>query len=322
MWAFRLVAPARLEQVRTTRPAPTALREGQVLLRTLAGGICGSDLPYYRGEMPIVPLAGVTPTGVPPGYPMHEVVGEVVATRDSTLERGTIVVGWASAMSGLAEYVLASGSMLTGVPDGMAPTQAVMLQPLACVVEAVDRLGEVTGQTALVLGLGPIGLLFAHVLAARGAAQVVGVDRVDRSDCAAAFGLSQVAHASVSAWAQGLSQSSAEVVVEAIGHQVGTLTVAIEAAAPDGAVLYFGIPDDVVYPFPMSMFVRKNLRLHAGTTRHRRRALRAAIEHLEVHPGLATAYVSDVFPRTAADEAFRAACRPVVGQRKVVVDLT
>jgi threonine dehydrogenase-like Zn-dependent dehydrogenase len=323
MWAYRLMAPSSLEAVQVDDLHESSIADGQVLLRTLAGGICGSDLPYYRGEAPLVDIPGVGPGRVPHGYPLHEVVGEVVASRDPAHAVGSVVVGWAAGMAGLAEYVPAVGSMLVPVPEGLPPSTAVLLQPLACVIEAVDRLGDVAGRSAVVLGLGPIGLLFAHVLDARGAGPVIGVDRVDRTSCAQDFGLSRVFHGSASAWADRLPpvEERAELVVEAIGHQVGTLAVAVETAAPDGVVLYFGIPDDPVYPLPMSTFVRKNLRLLAGTTRHRADALRSAVGHLAAHPGLAESYVTHVYPRSRVDEAFRAACRPAPGQLKVVLDL-
>ena len=48
------------------------------------------------------------------------------------------------------------------------------------------------GLTCAVLGLGPIGLLFCHVLKERGAARVFGVDRVDRSAIAPRFGVDDV----------------------------------------------------------------------------------------------------------------------------------
>ena len=324
MWAYRLVAPYQLEETLAVKPDPQDLGPGEVLLRSLAGGICGSDLPYFRGDPPLVPIPGVSArAGVRPhGFPMHEIVGEVVASNHELVPVGLTVAGWASSMSGLAEYVVTSGSMVAEVSSGLVPSRAVMVQPLACVIEAVSRIGLVAGRRAAVVGLGPIGLLFAHVLAARGALEVCGVDRVDRSSTASVFGLSTVVHASASAWVARLGSDAErpELVIEAVGHQVGTLVAAIEAVAPGGTVLYFGIPDDTVYPLPMSTFVRKAATLIAGTTRERRSALVAAKSYLSEHPDLPAAYVTDVFERTQVNDAYLAATRPRAEQRKVVVD--
>src|SRR5205085_2342935 len=152
MQAQRLVAPERFELVDVPAPEPEALAEGQVLVRVLAGGVCGSDLPFFRG--------GISPDVGPdarefgtPGFPMHEVAGR-----------------------------------------------------------------------------GPIGLLFAHLAKAAGAAHVTGVDRRDRSDLAAVFGVDQMVQAASDLWVASLPPAGRpELVVEAIGHQTATLTHAIEA---------------------------------------------------------------------------------------------
>ena len=50
MWSYRLVAPFTFERSERQEPLPDALGDGQVLLRFLAAGICGSDLPGFRGS--------------------------------------------------------------------------------------------------------------------------------------------------------------------------------------------------------------------------------------------------------------------------------
>src|SRR5215218_10812164 len=49
MWSYRLVAPYTFERTEIPDPSPESLGDGQVLLRFLAAGICGSDLPGFRG---------------------------------------------------------------------------------------------------------------------------------------------------------------------------------------------------------------------------------------------------------------------------------
>ena len=79
---------------------------------------------------------------------------------------GQRVVGWVKDEHGLSEYVIAArASQLLAVPEEFSDVDAVVAQPLACVICAVDRLGEVSGQRAVVLGQGPTGLLFDQVLA-------------------------------------------------------------------------------------------------------------------------------------------------------------
>ena len=99
------------------------------------------------------------------------------------------VVGWASGFDGLMEQVVADGDGLASYDQALRPEHAVALQPLACVLYAVEQLPDLTGRHVAVLGQGSIGLLFSHVAKAAGAAQVTGVDPVDRTDIGPAFGV-------------------------------------------------------------------------------------------------------------------------------------
>ena len=112
-----------------------------------------------------------------PGYPLHEVVGEVVA---GELPAGTRIVGWAEHHLGLAEYFVARVDAITA-DDDFTDVEATVVQPLCTVLHQLDRIPDVRGKRAAVIGQGSIGLLFSHALKARGAAWVTGVDRVDRS---------------------------------------------------------------------------------------------------------------------------------------------
>ena len=206
--------------------------------------------------------------------------------------------------------------------DAFKPEVAVMLQPLACAIYAVDQLGDVRGATVAVLGQGPIGVLFSHVLKQRGAATVIGVDRIDRSDTAKTFGVDEVVHASSGRWAHSLTDAARpDVIIEAVGHQVSTLTHTIEAVRFGGRIFYFGVPDDPIYPFPMNTFLRKNLTLHAGFTVDRRRVLAEADVYLTEHPALTQGYLTDVYPARQAQSAFQLASVPARGQMKVVLSM-
>ncbi|NKQ56165.1 zinc-binding dehydrogenase [Amycolatopsis sp. K13G38] len=324
MWAFRLSAPAVLDKVSAGAPGPQALLDGQVMVKLAAGGLCGSDLPFFRGARnDVVPMDDESDYSMTPiGVSMHEIVGEVVASRDTALRTGAKVVGWATGMNGLAEYVVTDGASLAEYDPALAAGTAVMLQPLACVLYAVDQMGQVEGVDAAVLGLGPIGLLFAHVLRSRGASSVVGVDRVSRSEVADLFGLDRAVHASCDRWAAGIHEGAQPgLVVEAIGHQVGTLASAISAVAPQGEVHYFGVPDDDWYPLNMHQLIRKHLTLRSGTTLDRRNYLLQAGEYLRRYPDLMNCYVTDVYPVAEAQRAFESAIAPAAGRLKIVLEV-
>ena len=309
-----------LQPVEVAAPGVGDLRPGEVLVALEHGGICGSDLPYFRaGGRPDADPGRVAQP--PPGFPLHEVVGRVRASRDAGVAPGERVVGWASAADAMAELVVTAGSGLHPVGrDGGAPT--VVAQPLACVLYAVDQLGDLRGKRVVVLGLGSIGLLFAWVLRQAGAATVVGVDPVDRTAHAAVFGLDEVVVTSSREWAVSLApQSRPEVVVEAVGHQMATVADAVRAVADQGTVYCFGIPVRDTYPVDLNAVVRRNLQIHGGLTRDRRSVLGRALVHLQRFPHLAEQLVTDLRPATDAAAAFTAACTPREGRLKTALEL-
>jgi L-iditol 2-dehydrogenase len=329
-----LTAPGTFEHVQAPHPG-TDLRPGEALVRVLAGGICGSDAPYFRSALA---LDGRSPAV--PGAPLHEIVGDVVMTapgelrpgelspgevrpgtpRAAELRPGDRVVGWATRFDGLADYVVTENSSLHVYQLPLAPEEAVLIQPLACVLYAVERLGPVAGQACAVLGLGPIGLLFCHVLKQRGAARVIGVDRVDRSSVAPRLGADEVIWASSRHYASQVDERSRpDVIVEAVGHQVSTLQDAVSAVGGNGRIFYFGVPDDEVYPLNMSMLLRGNLTLMSGTTLDRQRVLAEAEQYLGSFPELVGALITHRFSRADVQRAFEVAVTAAPGRLKVVL---
>src|ERR1700733_5601326 len=93
MWAMRLAGPYAFLRAPVAVPPPADLGDGQVLLRVITGGICGSDIPYFRGVHPIPEVPGLVGrlSAELPGFPMHEVVGEVVASRHPETAVGSYV---------------------------------------------------------------------------------------------------------------------------------------------------------------------------------------------------------------------------------------
>jgi L-iditol 2-dehydrogenase len=320
MWAYALSAPSQLVRIESDQPSARDLRPGEVLLRTLVGGICGSDLPHFRGHY--LPSHNSSTRLGPPGFPLHEIVGEVVATNHPDHAAGDRVVGWASAFDGLAQYVVSDGDGLHCFDQKLDPTAAVVLQPLACVIHAARRF-DASQRSVAVIGLGSIGLLFTHVLKAYGAARVIGIDEVDRSDVASYFGIDTFVHESSVRWSgRLLAEARPGLVVEAVGHQVSTLQHALIAAAEGGTVFYFGLPDDEVYPMHIGEIMRKNLTLMGGGTRERRSMLALADEYLQAHPHLPDDLVTHVMPVTRVQDAFKLAGRPATGRHKVLLTMT
>jgi len=319
MFAQQLTAPRTFTEVQVPRLQAADLADGEVLLRVLAGAVCGSDLPVFNGLRTLKQRDDPSAVNVP-GSPMHEVVGEVVASRDDRHRVGDLRVGWGSRLNALAELSVSLGDDLMDFDPSLSPEHAVVLQPLACILYAVDQLGDVSGARAAVLGQGPMGLLFNHVLRSSGARSVVGVDRLDRSAIGTRMGAHEVAHQHTSRWMGELAADERpEIIVEAIGHNASTLDHAIEAAAVGGRIFYFGIPDDAYYPINMQGLLRKNLTLMSGITLQRRTMLARAGSYLEAHPALLDTFVSDTFTVDEAQGAYELATTPVPDTAKVTI---
>jgi L-iditol 2-dehydrogenase len=314
MWAHKLIAPGQLEAVEAEEPGEP--HPGRVVARFEAGGICGSDLPSFLGVRDLL----VGASHGKPGYPMHELVGEVEASAADDLPVGTRVVGWAEGHLGLAEKFTARADWVAALDDELPAVQATVIQPLCTVLYAVRRLGDVRGARVAVIGQGSIGMLFSYVLKAAGAAHVTGVDPIDRRDAAEAFGVDTMEWSSSSAWAASLGDDARpDIVVEAVGHQPATLEHAVEAVAQGGTVLAFGVPDETHYAFPFARFFRKDATLLAGITRDRRQSLAIARDYLVEHREMLDAYITDVFPIAEAQAAFELAVKPTAGRLKVVL---
>jgi L-iditol 2-dehydrogenase len=320
VWSYRLVAPYTFE--RTSKPDKTAdtLADGQVLLRFMAAGVCGSDIPAFRGVRGKIHGDQGTSAADMDGFPIHEIVGDVLASRHPDHEEGDRVVGWASGFDGLMERVVSDGNGLAPYDAGLDPQHAVALQPLACVLYALEQLPDIAGRHVAVIGQGSIGLLFSYAAKAMGAGHVTGVDPVDRTGVGEKFGVDTVVRATSDRWVSHLAPNDkADIVIEAVGHQVATLGHAIDAAAFGGTVFYFGVADDDSYPLNLRAMLRNNLTLKSGVTLDRRRMLAQADEFAREHPELLANYLTHTFGIDEVHTAFELACRPAPDRIKIAI---
>lgn len=320
MWSYRIVAPYLFERTSIPDKTPEQLADGQVLLRLLAAGVCGSDLPAFRGARGRLPGDDGPSAAEKDGFPIHEVAGEVIASRHREHRPGDLVVGWASGFDGMMERVVSDGDGLAPFDPALTPARAVGLQPLACVLYACEQLPDLAGRHVAIIGQGSIGLLFSYVVKAAGARRVTGVDPVDRRGVATAFGVDEAVRATSDRWVSRMAPADrADVVIEAVGHQVATLGHAVEAAAPGGTVFYFGVADDDAYPISMRTMLRNNLTLKSGVTLDRRRTLEQAGKFATEHPGLLDMYLTHTFGIDEVQAAFDLACRPEPQRIKIAI---
>ena len=177
-------------------PAPGT---GQVLLRVLRAGICGSDLHARTDADASADIAAEVGYDhlLRPAHTVvlgHEFAGEIVAYGPGCRARwpaGTRVVGLpllrtggdvhmiglsVAAPGGYAQYMLAAEDALLPVPERLAPELAALTEPLAVARHAVRIGGPRRGDVAVVIGCGPIGLAVILMLKAAGVRRIVASD--------------------------------------------------------------------------------------------------------------------------------------------------
>jgi len=205
------------EDVRLEEIAIPCIGAGQVLVRIEAALTCGTDAKVYR--------RGGHPTMIKPPAPFgHEFAGivEAVGSAVKGFPEGMRVVSANSAPCGVCRYckmgrqslcddiLYINGAYaqyiaiperivrqnLLPLPDGLAFEHAALVEPLACVLHGVDESNIRLGDTVVVNGAGPIGLMFVRLAALRGA-RVISTDlRASRLAIAGRLGAVQTVDAS------------------------------------------------------------------------------------------------------------------------------
>lgn len=240
-------------------PEPRVEADDDVIIDVEACGICGTDLQILN---------------VPPGHPAtagvvmgHEFIGRVRATGNAANglavgQRVTVdpdpkcgVCGPcragrpASCENAVALGIFRDGALASSVkapagavfPLSDAPPAAIaaLIEPLACVVNGVNKANPRPGETAIIFGAGAIGCLFLAMFKAAGARPVIVVEpQPARAAVALAVGADHVvAPAELADRRAEVLPSGADIIVDAVGTQFGT---AVEHAALGGRIVLFG----------------------------------------------------------------------------------
>jgi L-iditol 2-dehydrogenase len=133
------------------------------------------------------------------------------------------------------------------VPKGVALEHAALTEPLACVVRGLEESGAKTGDTLVVVGAGPIGLMFMHVAELAGVKVIAVVKREDQIAAAKLFGACRVAHLGavedVVAATRALTSEGrgADVVIDAVASPAAW-EWAVDMVRKGGTVNFFGGP--------------------------------------------------------------------------------
>ena len=309
-----------IREVEQPRPGP-----GQVVVKTEAAGICGSEVEGYLGRMsnrtpPLImghEYAGLVTEagdGADPSWEGRRVaVNPIVGCgrcaccaggdRNLCPDRHLLGIG---APGGFAGYSLVPERCLFPMPDGMDPRLGALAEPLANGVHVIRQAGPAQGPV-VVIGAGTIGLACLQAALLGGAGPVTVVERHPRRrQHALALG----AHQAFADFA-GVAPD-AGLVVDAAGSDA-TRRAAVELLGPAGTASFVGLHSDET-PLPWRRIVRANIRVQ-GSFGYADRDFRQALDWLA--GGRAAIPLSEVRPLDDGPAAFEMLARGPIDEIKI-----
>jgi threonine dehydrogenase-like Zn-dependent dehydrogenase len=267
------------------RPVPTIGRPTDVLLDVQACGICGTDLHILS-----VPPGIQATVGVVLGHEFVGVVREIGSEVTSLLPGQRVVVAtnvscgqcvwcrrglrnhcenWTThgifVDGGLAPHVVVPAGNCFPIAEHVPNHIAALAEPLSTVVNGARLADVFPGETAVVIGAGPIGLMFTALLKLAGATIITIEPGEQRRELAVTMGADRAVDASredpvtiTREWTEGLG---ADVVVDAVGSQ---LVAALDLVRKAGRIVLFGMNEQARGDIAQVQITRDELHLIGG----------------------------------------------------------
>ncbi len=287
MRASVLIKPGQIEM--HTRPIPSPAPD-EVLVRIACVGVCGSDIHYYRhGRIGDQIVKDPQCLG-------HEGSGyiEAIGSNVTGLQLGQLVAlepsrvcGWCTQcrtgnynlcphvkflgtppVEGIfQEYYLLHFSQCFPIPDGISPAAAAMIEPFVTGLCASRSLHPDPGHSALVIGVGAIGLSCINMARLYGATCVIALDKLDhRLDLATRQGATHTHNVTKSDPLDFIHSvvgaDGVDCVYEASGAGPEVAQLMVTAAVRNGKLSVMGIPAEDELPLPIHEARRRGLTIY------------------------------------------------------------
>ncbi len=330
-------------EIRTVKK-PRIAGDDDVLVRSLAVGICGSDLHYYLSDS-----VGSDRVSYP-FIPGHECAGtvEAVGKAVTRVKRGDDVViepavscgscdqclagrphtcrnllflGHSGELTGgMAEFIVAPERNCVPLPLGMSLVRGALAEPLSIALYAVELGGRIEGRSVAVLGAGPIGLTVGLALKAGGVEALFMTDKVEsRETAAAGAGADWTGNpdrTDVVAEILGREPTGLDLVFECCGDQEA-LDQGVALLKPGGILVVVGIPLERRVSFESSKIRRKEIRVQ--NVRRQNRCLERAVDWISTGRVDVDFLATHFFGLDAARDAYETAAERRDGVLKAFV---
>jgi len=190
--AIIFTEPGKIVYDETADPSCEA---GEVIIKVLRSGICGTDLHIYRNEyqnpFPLIPGHEFCGVIVEKGKDVSSLQKGDRVTVDPNIncgecfycrrQRPNQCLNWQgigiTRAGGFAEYVAVPARNCYKIANHITDSQAAFVEPLSCVVHSLNRLHSRVGDDVLILGAGPMGLLWVQAMKINGASQIMIVEK-------------------------------------------------------------------------------------------------------------------------------------------------
>ena len=322
------------EQIRIEDVAPPPLKPGEVRIRIEAALTCGTDLKVfkrgYHAKMIVPPavfgheLSGVISEVQSPKSKVQSwnwQIGDRVVVANSApcgecffcrnqqenLCEDLLFLNGAYAESIVVPERLVRKNLLRLKPE-TAFRDAALVEPLACVVQGVEDAKLRAGQHVLILGAGPIGLMFTALAKNLGCDVTVADRQAARLEAARQLGASQIIDigddGNLVTTIREASKTHFDAVIEAVGKPE-TWEASIHLVRKGGLVSFFGgCPSGTTITLDTTLIHYSNLTLFASF-HHTPRTVRRALEFIESGVIRAVDFVNGECPLTQLPELFK-----------------
>jgi threonine dehydrogenase-like Zn-dependent dehydrogenase len=244
----------RLEERPLPEPGP-----GQVRVAVHACGVCMTEVHSLEGYFTIREAPVVL------GHEWGGVV-EAVGPDVAEVAVGTPVAG--AGLGGYADHAVVSADRVFPLPAGVPLDDAAFVEPLACLIAAVESGPIPPGSSALITGAGPMGLMLLQLVRRAGARVLVSEPATARRELALRLGADQAIDPTRESLADAVAGftdgQGVQTAFETAGHPA-PLGQCVEALAAGGTAVVVGVaPSTARLDLPLYPFHRRNLTLRGS----------------------------------------------------------
>ena len=260
-----------------------ALKAGEVLIKVMACGVCGTDVHIFNGDEG----AASTPRGTVLGHEFSGIV-EDIGEQVTCISKGDRVcvdpnklcnecyycksgighfcenmIGIGTTVNGgFSEYCVVPQSQVYRIADTTTYEEAAMTEPLACCIHGIDMCNIACGDTVAVIGGGMIGMIMLQLAKISGAGKLIIIEPVaEKRKIAKELGADIAIDPTSENVKEVLNANKIDrinTVIECVG-KVSTIEQAIEIAGKKSIVMMFGLtaPNDTLTIKPFELFKKE-----------------------------------------------------------------